>query len=77
MSSSALCIAAKSGNIERVEMLLDASAIVSVVDKRGFSPLMCAAENTAVVDTAVLLIAHGADVNFAAVSSICCLAPLD
>ena len=67
MSSSLLCMAAKCGHLERLEILLDASALTTVVDKRGYSPLMCAAENISQVDTAILLIANGADVNFASV----------
>ena len=67
MSSSALCVAAKAGFVERVEALLDASALVTVADKRGYSPLMCAAECPSVVESAILLIVYGADINYVAV----------
>lgn len=67
MSSQALCVAAKAGFVERVEALLDASALVTVTDKRGYTPLMCAAENPSVVESAILLIAYGADIHYTSV----------
>jgi ankyrin repeat protein len=67
MSSNALCMAAKAGFAERVDALIDASANVNGVDKRGYSALMCAVENASAVETAWILTDAGANVNFVAV----------
>jgi hypothetical protein len=51
--------------------MLDAGAILDVVDQRGFSPLMCAAECPHGTAAAAILIESGASVNYAAVRLPC------
>jgi ankyrin repeat protein len=67
MSSGLLCVCAKAGQADRVEILLDASAIVDVVDHRGYSALMCACENTSTIACGAALVESGANVNFVVV----------
>lgn len=62
-----LCAIARSGDVAQLEALLDASALLDVVDQRGYSPLMCAVENATCPYACQLLLLHGANVNFAAV----------
>jgi len=64
MSNGVLCLAARSANVERVDALLDAGAIVDFTDKRGYTALMCACENTSTVESARMLVDAGANVNF-------------
>ena len=67
MSSGVLCMAAKCANVEKVDALVDASAILDVLDKRGYTPLMCACENTSTIESAKILIDAGANVNYTVV----------
>jgi hypothetical protein len=67
MSNGVLCLAARSANVERVDALLDAGAIVDFTDKRGYTALMCACENTSTVESARMLVDAGANVNFVVV----------
>jgi hypothetical protein len=67
MSSALLCAVAKAADVQQLDILIDAGAILDVVEQRCYSALMCAAENTAGVDAARLLVDVGVDVNYAAV----------
>ena len=67
MASSLLCSLAATGNVEQVEIMVDASALVDITDQRGYSALMCAAENVHSTYAAQILLEAGATVNYAVV----------
>ncbi len=72
MSTGVLCLAARSANVERLDALLDAGALVEYVDKRGYTALMSACENTSTIESAKMLVEAGANVNYAVVRIAAC-----